>query len=68
MNCTLENLELITMAESLELTRSGLRSTDPNYTETGILVVKVKRAIFDKKKTRDTLKSSESEDQRSAKR
>lgn len=49
-NCSLDNLELITMAESLEMTRSGLRSTNPEYTETGILIVKVKRARYERKK------------------
>lgn len=41
-NITLDNLELITMAESLELTRSELRSENPEFTKTGILIVKVK--------------------------
>ncbi len=49
-NCELENLMLVTMAESLELTRSKLRSSDPDLTETGVLIVKVKRARFDRKK------------------
>ena len=49
-NCDLENLELITMAESLEMTRSGLRSTDPAHTETGLLIVKVKQAGRNRKK------------------
>ncbi|MCI1958170.1 MAG: HNH endonuclease [Clostridia bacterium] len=41
-NITLENLALITMAESLELTRSKLRSKNSEFTKTGILIVKVK--------------------------
>jgi hypothetical protein len=41
-NITLENLELITMNESLQLTRSKLRSSNPEFTKTGILIVKVK--------------------------
>lgn len=42
MNVTLENLALVTKAEHLELTRSGLRSSDPNITETGILIARIK--------------------------
>ena len=49
-NCSLDNLELITMAESLEMTRSGLRSTDPDHTETGLLIVRVKQAGRRRKK------------------
>lgn len=41
-NCDISNLALITMAESLELTRSGLRSQDPDMTDTGILISRVK--------------------------
>lgn len=43
-NCNISNLTLITMAESLELTRSGLRSQNPNLTDTGILISRVKSA------------------------
>lgn len=48
-NITLENLTLITMAESLEMTRSNLRSDNPEFTKTGILIAKVK-AIRSKRK------------------
>lgn len=41
-NITIDNLALITMAESLELTRSELRSENPEFTKTGILIAKVK--------------------------
>jgi hypothetical protein len=49
-NITLENLALITMAESLELTRSKLRSSSPEFTKTGILIVKVKTVRNSRKK------------------
>jgi hypothetical protein len=49
-NITLENLALITMAESLELTRSNLRSKNAEFTKTGILIVKVKKARIKRKK------------------
>lgn len=51
-NITLENLALVTKAESLELTRSDLRSENAAFTETGILIVKVKKArrVHQKKK------------------
>lgn len=48
-NITLDNITLITMAESLELTRSGLRSKNPEYTKTGILIVKVRKAARNSK-------------------
>ncbi len=43
-NITLDNLSLITMAESLQITRLNLRSSNPEYTKTGILIAKVKIA------------------------
>lgn len=49
-NITLDNLALITMAESLQLTRSKLRSRNPEYTKTGILITKVNIARFNRKK------------------
>lgn len=39
-NFKLENLALVTNAENIELTRSGLRSEDAQFTETGILIAK----------------------------
>lgn len=53
-NIKLENLTLISMAESLELTRSGLRSEYAELTKTGILVIKVKKAC-----TRKVIKSDD---------
>ncbi len=49
-NFTLDNLALISMAESLEITRSNLRSTNPEFTKTGILIAKVKIARSKRKK------------------
>ena len=43
-NIQLDNLALITMAESLELTRSRLRYDNGELTKTGILITKVKIA------------------------
>ena len=39
-NCTLENLALVTNAEHLQMTRQGLRSGNPQFTETGILIAR----------------------------
>ena len=39
-NCSLENLDLITNAEHLQMVRQGLRSSNPQITETGILIAK----------------------------
>ncbi len=39
-NFDLENLALVTNAENLELTRSGLRKNNPQLTETGVLIAK----------------------------
>ena len=52
-NITLENLALITQAESLELTRANLRSENAKFTETGILIVKVNKARFMNQKKKD---------------
>jgi hypothetical protein len=49
-NISLENLELITMAESLEINRSGLRCGNTELTKIGILIAKIKIAGKKKKK------------------
>lgn len=49
-NIALDNLALITMAESLTLTRSNLRTAEPELTKTGILIAKVKIAGSKRKK------------------
>lgn len=43
-NVAIENLKLISLAENLELNRSKLRFADPELTQTGILITKVKIA------------------------
>lgn len=52
MNCSIENLELVTRAEHLQLTRQGLRSENPQLTKTGILVAKVGVATQKAKKNK----------------
>lgn len=49
-NCNLENLALVNRAEHLELTRSKLRRSDRDLTETGVLIAKV--AVKAKKRNR----------------
>ena len=44
LNCTLENLALVTLAENAVMNVKGLRSDVPEHTETGILIAKVKIA------------------------
>lgn len=43
-NCSIENLALVTLAEHLVLNRMTLRYDQPEHTETGILIAKVKIA------------------------
>lgn len=50
-NIVLDNLALITMAESLALTRSNLRSVNAEFTKTGILIARLKVARYDKIKS-----------------
>lgn len=51
-NCTLENLTLVSMAENAVMNRCGLRFENPEHTETGILIAKVKIAAS-KRERRD---------------
>lgn len=39
-NCSIENLALVSRAELLQMTIKGLRSTNPQLTETGILIAR----------------------------
>lgn len=41
-NCSIDNLMLISLAENAVINRMGLRSTDPDETETGLLVAKIR--------------------------
>lgn len=52
-NCDLENLALVSMAESLELTRKGLRTENKELTESGILVARLNCAISKSKKKKE---------------
>lgn len=51
-NYDLDNLALITMAESIELTRRGLRTKDKQLTETGILIARLNCKVSKKLKRR----------------
>ena len=52
-NYDLDNLALITMAESIELTRRGLRTEDKQLTETGILIARLNCKVSKKLKRRN---------------
>ena len=49
-NCVLENLALVTEAEHLQMTRQSLRSENPQFTETGILIARTSISIKNAKK------------------
>lgn len=49
-NCSLDNLTLISKAENGVMNRCGLRFENPEHTETGILIAKVKIAANKRKK------------------
>lgn len=49
-NFALENLALVSNAENLQMTRKGLRSENPQFTETGILIAKTCLAANNAKK------------------
>ena len=53
-NASIENLALISRAEQMILTKCNLRFEDPQLTETGILIAKVKVASNKRKKGRRT--------------
>jgi hypothetical protein len=50
LNCTLENLALVTLGENAVMNNNGLRSNVPEHTETGILIAKIKIAAAQRKK------------------
>ena len=52
LNCTLDNLALVTLAENAVMNNKGLRSEVPEHTETGILIAKIKIAAAKRKKAR----------------
>ena len=51
LNYALENLALVTDAEHLELTRSGLRTDNTEFTKTGVLIARSK-VITNKKRSK----------------
>lgn len=61
-NITIENLTLITQAEHMEITRSRLRSSNPEFTKTAILIAKVKIARYNKKAVRNASTSRPAEE------
>jgi hypothetical protein len=52
LNCDIDNLVLISKGENCTLTRLGLRFEDPDLTETGISIVKLKQATAKAQKKR----------------
>lgn len=52
LNCDIENLMLVTKGENCTLTRLGLRSEDPELTEAGLNVVRLKQAVNRKRRER----------------
>ncbi len=50
LNCDLENLELVSCEENLELNRSGLRDSRPEVTKAAIALAKVKVAAEKRRK------------------
>ena len=50
LNCDIDNLMLITKGEGAALTRLGLRSEDPDLTDAGLNLVRLKNAAKDAKK------------------
>lgn len=61
-NCAIENLALISRAELLQMTRKGLRSTNPQLTKTGIIIARAGIASAKAKKNiRNKKSKSENE-------
>lgn len=50
LNCSPENLALVTAYEQLDLTRRGYRSEDPDVTKAGLTLVRLRKAARDKKR------------------
>ena len=50
LNCVLENMMMVSTAENGIMNRYGLRSSNPELTETGLLVAKVKIAASEKER------------------
>lgn len=52
MNCDIDNLMLVTRGEHCTMSKKNLRSTNPEITEAGLNLVRLDRAIKDKKDER----------------
>lgn len=50
LNCDIDNLMLITKGENAALTRFGYRSNDPDLTDAGLNVIRLKNAVKEKRK------------------
>lgn len=50
LNCGVDNLMLVTKGENAVLTRLGLRSEDPDLTEAGLNLIRLKQAAKDARK------------------
>lgn len=50
LNCDIDNLMLITKGEHAALTRFGYRSSDPDLTDVGLNVVRLRNAVKEKRK------------------
>lgn len=50
LNCSIDNLMLVTKAENVALTKLRLRSEDPDLTEAGLNLIRLKKAVKDAKR------------------
>jgi hypothetical protein len=50
LNCDIDNLMLITKGENAALTRFGYRSSDPDLTDVGLNVVRLRNAAKERRK------------------
>jgi len=50
LNCNIDNLMLITKGEHAALTRFGYRSSDPDLTDAGLNVIRLRNAVKEKRK------------------
>lgn len=50
LNCDIDNLMLITKGENSALTRLGYRSEDPDLTDVGLNVIRLRNAVEEKRK------------------
>lgn len=52
LNCDISNLMMITKGENSALTRYGYRFEDPDLTETGLAVARLKQAVAKKRRSK----------------